>query len=92
MHTKYVKLISKKDEWFDEGTEVFGCYDMNHEINERLTLEEWKTQPHGPDQFCLCGLRKGKPDEELCSIDEFLVEVVDENYKLDEYLKCFLSK
>lgn len=88
---KYIKLISK-GEWFDKDTEVFRCVDTDHNVNDRLTLEEWEKRPHGPTQFCLSGLRMGKQDEELCECDEFTVEIVDENKTIDEYIKCSLSK
>ena len=63
----YVKLISKPDEYYDEGTEVF-----NYE-GKRFTIEEWEScQPHGI--CCVRGLYKGNWDGECSTCDEFEVE------------------
>lgn len=90
---KYVKLISK-GEWFKEGTEVM--WEDEDTICRRPTLEEWDDiLMDGYDLFR--GLRivenpasEGKcfevgeehdGDGEMCSCDEFEVEIVDEYFE-----------
>ena len=53
-----MKYISKKNEWFDEGTEaipVTEIWDVNE--TEKAAI--------------FSGIRNGKPDEEMCGLDEF---------------------
>lgn len=75
---KYVKLIAKPDTWFKAGTEAFD-YD---EYGKRITLESY-------NKWLKSGsiLARGihiyedgveAEDGELCGIDEFDVEVVEE--------------
>ena len=92
---KYVKLTTKPDTWFKEGTEV---YDYNCNPPEqllRVTLEEWESCVNftGIKARCVCGLRTPQLENEIdifgegerwdgefCSIDEFDVEIVDEPF------------
>lgn len=56
--------FSKKDEWFDEGTEailVTGSWMINESCRVAI----------------FAGIRNGKPDEELCGLDEFEVIEID---------------
>jgi hypothetical protein len=76
--TKYVKLIAKPDTWFKAGTEAFD-YD---EYGKRITLESY-------NKWLKSGsiLARGihiyedgveAEDGELCGIDEFDAELVEE--------------
>ena len=87
---KYVKLIAKPDTWFKAGTEAFD-YD---EYGKRITLEaynEWlKSRSilvrgtricQFPTELLIgSGYKLGEEriDGELCGINEFDVEVVEE--------------
>jgi hypothetical protein len=85
---KYVKLIAKPDTWFKAGTEAFD-YD---EYGKRITLESYnKWLKSGSilargirvcehDYELKLGYKLGEEriDGELCGIDEFDVEVVEE--------------
>lgn len=78
--TCYVKLISKSDQWYKEGTEVF-----HYEYPRRLTLEEylsWKRD----GMILVRGIHadSGNVDGESCSLDEFLVDP-DEDSGEKEY-------
>lgn len=83
----YVKLTAKPDTWFVAGTEV---YHYDEEPLRRLTKEEWdewqtcigilvrgRRVADGEHELKLFG-----PDErwdgEMCSQDEFEVEMVEE--------------
>jgi len=88
--TKYVKLIAKPDTWFKAGTEVFD--DDPDEYGKRITLESYnKWLKSGSilargirvceyDYELALGYKMGeeREDGELCGIDEFDVEVVEE--------------
>ena len=92
---KFVKLTAKPDTWFKEGTEVYD-YDCNPpEQLFRVTLEEWESCVNftGIKAICVRGLRitqlkneieifvEGERwDGELCTCDEFDVEIVDEPF------------
>jgi hypothetical protein len=96
---KYVKFISKPDEWFKEGTEAF--YEDSKFKSRRMTVEEYErilNEPFNPSA-CFVGIRvcEDNPNEngmgcvpgeeridgEWCSFDEFEIEFTDE-YK-EEY-------
>ena len=77
---KYVKLIAKPDTWFKTGTEVFD--DDPDEYGKRITLESY-------NKWLKSGsiLARGihiyedgveAEDGELCGIDEFDAELVEE--------------
>jgi len=84
----YVKLVARPDTWFKAGTEV---YHYDAEPTRRLTLEEWNDWfKHG--MVLVSGIRvienpgsegggqigEERRDGELCSCDEFDVEIVEE--------------
>ena len=87
---KYVKLIAKPDTWFKAGTEVFD--DDPDEYGKRITLESYnKWLKSGSilargirvcehDYELKLGYKLGeeREDGELCGINEFDVEVVEE--------------
>jgi len=96
---KYVKFISKPDEWFKEGTEVF--YQDEKFKSRRMTVEEYNKSLELPRYHrgaCFVGIRvcEDNPNErnfsepgeeridgEFCNFDEFDIEFTDE-YK-EEY-------
>ena len=67
----YIKLISKKDEWFDVGTEVFDSTICDWgRITKRMTVDDygvWLKAGHILGR----GLKNGFWDEELCPLEEF---------------------
>ena len=84
---KYVKLIAKPDTWYKEGTEVFH-YDFDYDEKHRISLDEWEEWKKsfgvlargirisgGDYEMGPIGIEY--IDGELCSIDEFDVEIVD---------------
>ena len=59
-----MRFIAKKDTWFDEGTEAV------------LLGESWvgfadPALTIRADAGLFAGIRDGKPDEEVCGLDEF---------------------
>lgn len=89
---KYVKLTSKPNTWFKEGTEVYDyCSDPPEHI-QRMSLDEWTEC----DNFnCLVrGIRiadsdyelelfdnyRERCDGELCHCGDFDVEILDEPF------------
>jgi len=70
----YVKLISKPDEWFDAGTEVFeaymGGYNSRNKPLRRITVDQYKIWEKAGN---ILGF--GKKDNlwcvELCPLEEF---------------------
>lgn len=68
----YVKFISKKDEWFDAGTEVFdgGVNDYDKPV-KRILLSEYSKNWEKSGMILGFGLRNGIWDMEVCSLDEF---------------------
>lgn len=94
---KYVKLTAKPDTWFKEGTEVY-CYDCREDNKKRITLESYEKSKSW--NYILCrgtrvsedegaeGVYPGEEyfDGESCLLDEFNVEIVEDEYKnpLDE--------
>lgn len=88
---KYVKLTAKPDTWFVEGTEAFDYEEYGKRISVEVFEKDWK--PYG--MILLRGLRKCefeyefalgykngeiRQDGESCAIDEFDLEIVDEEY------------
>lgn len=87
---KYVKLIARPDTWFKAGTEVYS----DDEYGKRLTLEEfeeWKKDgmilvrgvricEAGNGEVENLGYKVGEEriDGEICGIDEFDVEIIEE--------------
>ena len=92
---KFVKLTAKPDTWFKEGTEVYDYNCKPPEQLFRVTLEEWESCVNftGINAICVRGLRitqlkneieifgEGERwDGELCTCDEFDVEIVNEPF------------
>ncbi len=91
---KYVKLIAKPDTWFKAGTEVYDydCNPPSELL--RVTLEQWEkaneqgwgidvrgTRINQEDYEVMAGLGQigeERWDGELCSVDEFDVEITEE--------------
>jgi hypothetical protein len=77
----YIKLISKKDEWFDAGTEVFEAYmDGHNSYNKpfkRMTINEYKIWEKS-GHILGFGLRNGTWNTELCPIEEFEIMNTEE--------------
>ena len=73
----YVKLISKPNEWYDEGTEVFDDTISDWaRAHKRMTVDQfeiWKKAGH----ILALGIRNGFWDVELCPLEEFYVHYVD---------------
>jgi len=94
---KYVKFISKPEEWFKEGTEAF--YQDSKYKSRRMTVEEYQDIKNSVyPAACFVGIRvcEDNPNErnfsepgeeridgEFCNFDEFDIEYTDE-YK-EEY-------
>lgn len=88
---KYVKLTAKPNTWFKEGTEVFN-YDQ---YGKRLTLEEYnnwvldrlilvsgiRVCEDGYEVNDMgCKIGEERIDGESCNLNEFIVEIVDQEY------------
>ena len=85
---KYVKLIARPNTWFKEGTEVYD-YDCNENNKKRISLDDWEAWKDSnvvlargirvsQNKSELCDVGKEYFDGESCLIDEFDVEIVDE--------------
>jgi len=73
MNNKYVKLIAKPNEYYDDGTEVFGSFE--HPLPaRRFTIQEWEDCENGHGWACVVGFREGNLDREISFCDEFEVE------------------
>lgn len=70
---QFVRLVSKANEWYDEGTEVFDV-----DTEKRMTLEEYKEHWEPFGYVLVLGLRNGEWDEELCPLEEFDITIVEE--------------
>lgn len=95
MNRKYVRLTAKNDEdvWFKPGTEVF--YEDSDFVDRRMTVDEYSELDKGPYRYAVFrGIRvtenpasEGRHlevgeehvDGEVCSLDEFDVEFVDDD-------------
>ena len=90
---KYVKFISKPDQWFKEGTEAF--YEDNNFKSRRMTIEEYNlllnTPPYPAAVFVGIRVCEDNPNErnfsevgeeridgEFCNFDEFDIEFTAE--------------
>jgi hypothetical protein len=67
---KRIKYISRKDEWFDEGTEVKLIDDYRD--NDAMFYNR------GLNSGLFEGLKDGKLDQEVCCFDEFDIIEVDD--------------
>lgn len=87
---KYVKLTANPNTWFKEGTEAFD-YD---EYGKRLTLEAYNKWLESGiilargTRVCEagyeidsmgCKIGEEREDGEMCGIDEFDIEIIEEN-------------
>ena len=69
---KYVKFISKSNEWFDNGTEVFDATICDWgRILKRMPIEDYKNIWIKAGHILGRGLKNGFWDEELCPLEEF---------------------
>ena len=70
----YVKLISKPNEWFDSGTEVFeahmGGYNGYKKPFKRITIDEYKVWEKA-GHILAFGQRNNSWCTELCPLEEF---------------------
>ena len=90
---KYVKFISKPDEWFKEGAEVF--YQDKKWLSRRMTIEEYeeiKNSSYPAAVFVGIRVCEDNPNEmgngfsvgeeridgEWCNFEEFDIEYTDE--------------
>lgn len=90
---KYVKFVSKPDQWFKEGTEVF--YEDGNFKSRRMTIEEYhlllNSPPYPAAVFVGIRVCEDNPNErnfsevgeeridgEFCNFDEFYIEFTDE--------------
>jgi hypothetical protein len=68
----YVKFISKPNEWFDAGTEVFdGSFNTYDEPLKRIPIEYYEKNWVSWGYILGHGLRNGNWDEEVCPLEEF---------------------
>lgn len=79
MSEQYVRFISKKDEWFDAGTEVFdgSVNDYDKPIKRILSkdyLDNWEKS----GIILGFGLRNGQWDMEVCTLDEFEISYTEQ--------------
>lgn len=78
-----IKFISKPNEWFDAGTEVFeahmsGGYNGYNKPFKRITVEEYKIWDKA-GHILAFGLRNGVWQTELCPLEEFdILETEDQ--------------
>jgi len=75
----YVKFISKKDEWFDAGTEVFdgSVNDYNKPVKRILSTEylyNWEKS----GIILGFGLKNGIWDMEVCPLEEFEISYTED--------------
>lgn len=76
---KYVKLISKKDEWFDVGTEVFdGSVNTYGQPVKRISYEDYAKDWEKSGIILGFGLRKGNWDMEVCPLEEFEISYTED--------------
>jgi len=68
----YIKFISKTDEWFDAGTEVFDSTICDWgRITKRMTVDDYNNIWLKAGHILGRGLKNGFWDEELCPLEEF---------------------
>ena len=69
---KYVKFISKSNEWIDNGTEVFDATICDWgRILKRMSIEDYKNIWIKAGHILGRGIKNGFWDEELCPLEEF---------------------
>ena len=68
----YIKLMSKPDEWFDAGTEVFdGSVNDYGQPLKRISSEDFVKKWEKSGNILGFGLVKGYWDMEVCPLEEF---------------------
>ena len=68
----YIKFISKRDEWFDVGTEVFDSTICDWgRTTKRMTVDDYNNIWLKAGHILGRGLKNGFWDEELCPLEEF---------------------
>jgi hypothetical protein len=78
----FVKFISKKNEWFDEGTEVFdGSINEYNKPIKRILYSEYVRQWEKSGIILGFGLRNGRWDMEVCPLEEFEILRTEEQYE-----------
>jgi hypothetical protein len=76
---KYVKFISKPNEWFDAGTEVFDATFCDWgRTSKRIPKEDYEKEWLKAGHILGRGLRNGVWDEELCPLEEFDISYVED--------------
>jgi len=77
----FVKLISKQNEWFDVGTEVFEAhadgYNGYNKPFKRITVDEYKIWEKA-GHILGYGLRNGAWATELCPLEEFEISYTED--------------
>jgi hypothetical protein len=68
----FIKFISKTNEWFDAGTEVFDATicDWGKTL-KRMSKEDYNDIWTKAGHILARGLKNGSWDEELCPLEEF---------------------
>ena len=75
----YIKFISKSNEWFDEGTEVFdGSRNDYNKPLKRISVEDFISNWQKSGILLGFGLRKNQWDMEVCPIEEFEILYIEE--------------
>lgn len=78
----YVKFISKKDEWFDAGTEVFdGSVNDYDKSLFRITVDDYIKNWQKSGIILGFGLRNKQWDMEVCLLEEFDITQIEEQYE-----------
>lgn len=78
----YVKFISKQDEWFDTGTEVFdGSVNNYNESPKRISVDDYIKNWQKSGIILGFGLRNAQWDMEVCPLDEFEIFYTEEQYE-----------
>ena len=76
---KYIKFISKQDEWFDVGTEVFdGSVNTYGTLTKRISSEDYSKNWEKSGILLGFGLRKGYWDMEVCPLEEFEISYMED--------------
>jgi hypothetical protein len=76
---KYVKFVSRSDEWFDAGTEVFDATicDWGKTL-KRLSRIDYENIWVKAGHILGRGLKNGCWDEELCPLEEFEISYTED--------------
>ena len=81
----YIKLISKSDEWFDAGTEVFdGSVNDYEQPLKRISSEDFVKNWEKSGNILGFGLVKGYWDMEICPLEEFDILFTEAVYPENE--------